>query len=522
MDFVSILDAREVDENEKLKRPAFYEDLNINQLIDVVSKRNQFYDIKDYFYYFPENEVCEEYRRDVYQDIKKKDLNKALELFCEKMFETRKKLSNKTKVNLQIQQKAWHVAAAKDYSEALIILQQALEKEEKLSLGMGKLLLYIKSKTEQSSFQKMKEKALEINNTIKEMNFIVTIENERINVVSAKENKNYEEFLGEFSEGSVQQLKNPFGEGLSASMLEKAMLEVLEKTTPDFFEKLSKFNDEFSDFLDKIIVRLEKELQFYMTFYNFQQEMQENGCKFTKVKKSENGKFVAKEVSDIMLAYTNGLFKRPTVSNNVDYEKEERFLIVSGPNQGGKTTYARSLGQMIFLKKLGLDVPAGEAELPYFKHILTHFSVEESMETGCGKLKEELLRLSPMMQKEVEDAYIVINELFTTAANYDAFIMGERVLKHFINKGCYGVYVTHIKELAKDNEKVVSMIALLDENDYHKRTYKIVKKYSETSGHAGDIAEKYNLSYSQLKERLHKNNSQTVSLHNDEGGASNE
>ena len=160
---------------------------------------------------------------------------------------------------------------------------------------------------------------------------------------------------------------------------------------------------------------------------------------------------------------------------------------------------------MIFFNKLGLDVPAKSATLPYYARILTHFSVEESVETGCGKLKEELIRLQPMMEKEVEQAFVVINELFTTAANYDAYIMGQRVLEHFINQGCYGVYVTHIKELAKDRNQIVSLRAMLDESDYHKRTYKIVRKYEDDGGHAGDIAEKYNLSYDQLKLRLANN-----------------
>jgi DNA mismatch repair ATPase MutS len=88
---------------------------------------------------------------------------------------------------------------------------------------------------------------------------------------------------------------------------------------------------------------------------------------------------------------------------------------------------------------MGLDVPAKNAKVTYFPDLQTHFSVEESVETGFGKLKEELTRLAPMMYENKRGTFVVINELFTTAASYDALIMGKRGLKHFVELGCMGI-----------------------------------------------------------------------------------
>ena len=173
---------------------------------------------------------------------------------------------------------------------------------------------------------------------------------------------------------------------------------------------------------------------------------------------------------------------------------------MTGPNQGGKTTFARSLGQLVYFTKMGLDVPAASAKVPYFPDIQSHFSVEESAETGYGKLKEELTRLSPMMYENKRGTFVVVNELFTTAASYDALIMGKRVLKHFVELDCMGIYVTHLKELADEQEGVVSLRAMLDEN--RMQTFEIRRGEAEDTPCAEDLVNKHQLTYTQLKERL--------------------
>ena len=122
------------------------------------------------------------------------------------------------------------------------------------------------------------------------------------------------------------------------------------------------------------------------------------------------------------------------------------------------------------------------------------------METGRGKLMEELVRLSPMMKEYKDNAFVVINELFTTAANYDAIIMGQNVLKHFLDEGCHGIYVTHLRELCDIDERIVGLSAQLDENG--KQNFKILKKAVDYEGCAKNQVEKYGLGYENLKARL--------------------
>ena len=114
--------------------------------------------------------------------------------------------------------------------------------------------------------------------------------------------------------------------------------------------------------------------------------------------------------------------------------------------------------------------------------------------------EEELTRLAPMMYENKRGTFVVINELFTTAASYDALIMGKRVLKHFVELGCMGIYVTHLKELADKQEGIVSLRAMLDENRV--QTFEIRRGEAEDTPCAENLVNKHQLTYAQLKERL--------------------
>ncbi len=96
--------------------------------------------------------------------------------------------------------------------------------------------------------------------------------------------------------------------------------------------------------------------------------------------------------------------------------------------------------------------------------------------------------------------FVVINELFTTAANYDACIMGKRVLDHFLNQCCRGIYVTHLSELAGADTRLVSLRAVLDREG--RRTFRIERSNEDVPADAGSLVGKHGLTYEQLKERL--------------------
>lgn len=498
----SILDL-EQPESENASRAGFFWDLNLNQIIDSIQMQSPQYNISKMYYRFPLDEDCAEYRRAIYGDIKQAEIYECLSLFSERMRRVAAAEGCRETVKTELQRKAWHVSAAYGYCTAVSGLQAALSEKNFRSEGLRRLSEYLDDSTGQEAFRKCRNEASLIQRMLEELHLILEIEENRIVITQRRENgQENGAYAKKLRYGGDERKMPPFFGGPGMSPLEEGIFHTFRKKNPEIFDRIEAFAEEYPAFEDQVILRLEQEIQYYLAFRRFEEKMKEQGFDFCVPEKNGNRKMEAEGLYDLALACANCVRGRAVVSNDFVYREGERFFVVGGPNQGGKTTFARSLGQLVYFAGMGLDVPAARAKVPYFAALLTHFSVEESLGSGKGKLKEELMRLVPMMKEQAEGAFVIINELFTTAAHYDGCVMGKRVLNHFIEKGCMGIYVTHLKELGNSMEGVTALTAMLDGSRERKRTYKISRDKMESVGYAEDIVNKYGLTYQELHRRL--------------------
>ncbi len=489
------------------EQPDFFTDLNLDQVLKSMTAGREQYDLESLFCTPLHDAGAVRYRHEVLRDLETREVLEPVGSFAEAMRRMRQHLGQAQKLHYKLQKQAWFLDAAGIYCTAVRALARELAACEVSSRGFRGFRRYLGEYAGSEGFTSLAAQTQALKEAFEQVRYAVRIGGARVTVSRYDGEPDYgaevEEVFARFQQGAVQSYLVRLSQHAEMDHVEAQIASLVARLYPEEFATLDGYCARHRDYLDPVIGRFDREVQFYLAYLELAGRYQAAGLPFCYPEVSARSKETAAEDTfDIALAGKLVPGGGTVVTNDFRLTGPERMLVVSGPNNGGKTTFARTFGQLHYLASLGLPVPGRSARLLLPDRVYTHFEKEEDIETLRSKFEDELVRVHDILRQATADSVIVMNESFSSTALDDALFVGTQVMRRILGLGCLGVYVTFVDEIASLSEATVSMVSQVVPGNPAERTFKVVRRPAEGLAYAWAIAEKYGLSYDRLMERI--------------------
>lgn len=510
MQFQSILfrDPDEVATAQLDEAPGFFRDLNLDQVVEAMTKDFEEYDLAPFFYLPLRNIASITYRQEVMEDLENEALMQAIHAFSEQMKEMRKCLARSKELHdYQYVFERWFLSATDIYVTAVGRILGALGADHVQSQGLLAFREYLKAYAGSEAFRQTAAAIESLNSHLSSIRYCLNLKSGGITVSRFDEEGDYgsaiEKTFRKFSSLPASERRTPARNSVEVNHVQSRVLDRLALLYPDIFRGLDEFYARHQDFLDSAVARFDREIQFYIAYLSYIGRLRQARISFCRPQLVATVKDVGCRASvDIALASKLAGQGREVIPNDFFLRDPERILVVTGPNQGGKTTFARMFGQVHYLASLGCPVPGTEARLFVFDRIFSHFERREDITNLRGKLQDDLVRIRRIVDEATSRSLIVMNEVFSSTTFGDAVYLSKMVIGRISELDAVCVWVTFLDELASFNEKTVSMVAVIDPDNPTVRTYKIQRKPADGLAYALALAQKYRVTYDSLRKRV--------------------
>ena len=487
--------------------PECFGDLNLDQVVATIIAGRDGYDLRPSFHAPLRDVDAVAYRHEVFADLQVPELRQCVDTFARAMRHVREQRVQAAALLDARQRRRLHLDAAFTYYAAVEGFARDLSDHHLDSRGLRAFGYYLRDHVGSAGFREAHADAERVSHDLAALRYRLVLDQDGFTVSrdgdEAGAALGLKETFARFERKPSRQRLTKAADDLAMNKLESAIQERVAWLYPEAFAALDEFTRRRSDFIDAGVARFDREVQFYLAYLDYVRYFERGGLAFCLPEVSSSEKSVeVRAAFDPALAYALIANRRAVVPNDVVLSGRERLFVVTGANQGGKTTFARMFGQLHYLASLGCPIPGTRARLFLCDEVLTHFDREEDLEELRGKLQDELMRIRGLLERASPRSVVIMNEAFTSTTAHDALYLGRNVLGRLLELDALGVWVTFIDELASLDPAVVSLVSNVDPEDSARRTFELARRPADGRAHAEAIARAHRLTYAELRERL--------------------
>lgn len=254
-----------------------------------------------------------------------------------------------------------------------------------------------------------------------------------------------------------------------------------------------------ADELHRFFTRLREQTAFYLGCLTLREHLDRAGIAYCVPRACPTGtpRLHCRGLRDVTLSLAaahakvpgNGANRSAVTGNDLDAD-DRTLLVVTGANNGGKSTFLRSLGAAQLMMQAGMFVLADEFTADVRDGVFTHFVGDEDRTLSYGKLVDELVRMNTVIDRIGPHGLLLCNEAFASTSERDATRISEPLLQALTEAGVKVVSVTHLYDYAHTRYAggyPGDLFLRAERAADGDRTHRIVPGAPESGGHGGDL-----------------------------------
>lgn len=198
------------------------------------------------------------------------------------------------------------------------------------------------------------------------------------------------------------------------------------------------------------------------------------------------------------------LINEPFIENDVHFTENENFIILTGPNMAGKSTYMKQIALICIMAQIGMHVPAASANLSIIDKFLTRIGASDDIITGQSTFMVEMSEVANILNNATKKSLIILDEVGRGTSTYDGLSIATAISTYIHDKiGANTIFATHyheLNELEDKYDRVINYRINVEEKNSKVIFLRTISKGSADRSYGNYVAKLAGLPYEVLKE----------------------